>query len=479
MENLKLDIDIINKYEAIKSPFYTTYPTGGEWTSQFNSERYTQALRDSCAGRKKVSLALYIHIPFCQKLCFFCFCYTKITSDRVRINRFTHYLCKEIDQLREFFEKNGVTPDVRQIQLGGGTPTYLTKPEFDMMIDRLATFVDIKNLDEFAMEIDPRTIVKDDLHYYYDKGINRISMGIQDFDPAVQKAINRIQPFEMCEKLLEQDVRRCSVNFDLIYGLPHQTRETFRNTVELAKKLGPDRFSIYNYDHTPDLHKHQRLMKKEDLAILHEKMLMFKDSVENLLESGYEWVGIDHFAKKDDRLAEAVRTRMLGRTLNGYSTFRDFDLELGLGPSSIGTFDRYYSQNIKDLDEYYKHVDAGKFSVFRGWELNEDDLLRREVIMTIILTSALSYQEIEEKHGIKFKEYFAKELQLLPSLADDGIIDLDDHGLSVTFTGRVFVYHVAKVFDKYLRGEGKVYVRTHDAIRFEEEKAKVNMLTGI
>jgi len=470
---IELDIDLIRKYEKVRSPYYTTYPTGGEWSNQFSEEGYIQALKEMLPKNEDVPLALYVHIPFCKKLCYFCFCITYITGNREQINKFTKYLFREIEMLAEFFKKNSIKPKVKEIHLGGGTPTYLTKEEFDQLIGKLQLLCDLHKLDEFVMEIDPRTVTKEDMPYYFDKGINRISFGIQDFDPEVQKAVNRVHPPEMIQKLITPELRKCSVNFDLIYGLPHQTRETFKKTIEAVEELSPDRISLYNYDHTPDLHKHQKLLNKDLIPNVDEKILMYIDSVKKLLDSGYEWVGIDHFAKSSDKLAQAARDGTLGRNLNGYTTGRTYNIELGLGPSSIGSFDRFYVQSIKSLPDYYKAIDNGKFPILRGIKMTDDDLLRRDVIIKIICNGYLDFREIEEKFNIDFKKYFHKELGLMDGFIQDGLMALNWHNIQILPVGRVFVQHIAKTFDKYLQEENKTYIRTHDAIMLESIKEPI------
>lgn len=473
---IELDVNLIKKYEKVKSPYYTTYPTGGEWTNSFTTEDYINALDETLPKNEKVPMALYVHIPFCKRLCYFCFCITTITNNREQINKFTKYLFKEINMLNNFFKESSIIPDIREIHLGGGTPTYLTRQEFDELIDNLKLLVDIENLDEFAMEIDPRTVTKEDMVYYYGKGISRISFGIQDFDYKVQKAVNRVHPPEMIKELI--DVKKCSVNFDLIYGLPFQTRETFRKTMEEVLKLDPDRLSIYNYDHTPDIHKHMKLIYEADLPSVDEKMIMYFDTVRTLLENGYVWIGIDHFAKKDDKLAVSAINGTLGRNLNGYTTGRTYDIEIGLGASSIGSFGRYYVQNIKSLPDYYREIDNGKLPILRGIKLNDDDIIRREIILKIICNRFVDFKDIERKYNINFNDYFGYDLENLKGFIDDGLLELTYGSLAVRPSGRLFVQHIAKVFDTYLRDKRKDYIRTHKAINLYSIKMAESFKCG-
>ena len=475
---IELDVNLIKKYEKEKSPYYTTYPTGGEWTNSFTAEDYLTALKETLPKNKEIPMALYVHIPFCKRLCYFCFCITYITGNREQINKFTKYLFREIEMLNDFFKNNSIIPKVKEIHLGGGTPTYLTKEEFDGLIEKLKLLADVHNLNEFALEIDPRTVTKEDMSYYFSKGINRISFGIQDFDPNVQQAINRVHAPDLIQELITPEVRKSSVNFDLIYGLPFQTRETLRNTLKEVKKLSPDRISLYNYDHTPNIHGHQKLLNPDDMPDVDEKTLMYMESVRNLLDSGYEWVGIDHFAKPNDKLAKAARDGTLGRNLNGYTTGRTYDIELGLGPSSIGSFGRYYTQSIKTLKEYFEAIDNGRFPILRGFKLNDDDILRREVIINIICNGLISFSKIEKKYNIKFQDYFKNELNSLHNFEQDGLLKLFNDKIVVQPVGRVFVQHIAKVFDKYLQTDDKRYVRTHEAIKLDAIKTAESFKVG-
>lgn len=465
---VELDLDLIRKYEKVKSPYYTTYPTGGEWHKDFSPKDYLAALEETFPKGSKVPLDLYVHIPFCEKLCYFCFCITYITVNRETIQGFTRYLFREIDMLRSFFDRRGIIPDVREIHLGGGTPTYLTREEFDAMIAKLGTLADLSHIEQLALEIDPRSVKPEDMSYFLDKGASRISFGIQDFDPRVMKAVNRVNPPEMIRDLLAvPGVRQHSVSFDLIYGLPYQTRETLRKTLDKVKKLDPDRISLYYYDHTPDILKHQVLMNPKDMPGVDDKILMYHESVQNLLDSGYEWVGIDHFAKSRDKLAQAARKGTLGRNLNGYTTGTHSAIEVGLGPSSIGRLPRYYVQSIKTLKEYNEAIDAGSFPVLRGMRLSNDDLVRREIILKIICSGTVRFAEIEKKYSLDFRSYFARELEALGALAADGLVEVSRGSIAVQPLGRIFVQHIAKTFDKYLQAD-KPYVRTHQAIKREK-----------
>ena len=470
-----LDGDLIRKYEQIRSPYYTTYPTGGEWDSDFKHKHYLNALKHSTSLGQKVPLALYIHFPFCPELCYYCCCIKTISKNRERITVYLDYLHREIDLLLSHFDDLGVEPDVREIHFGGGTPTYMKRHEFEGLLKKLRTFVDLKNLDECTLEIDPRTVTTEDMHYYLQTGVNRISFGIQDFDPKVQKAINRIQPYKLIEPLVTGKLKQCSVSFDLIYGLPFSTKESFRETLSMVKQLDPDRLAVYNYDHTPDIHKGMRAIQAKDLPDLEEKTLMYVEGVTDLLGSGYDYVGIDHFAKSTDNLAKAYKNKSIWRNLNGYTTERNYNFELGLGNSSISSFDRYYVQSIKKETDYYQSIDNQSLPVLRGRKLTDDDVIRRDLILTILCHHYADYSEFENKYGIRFNEYFEEELKTLQELENDGFVEIGEDFLKVTGLGKIFVHHVCKSFDKYLNKNGE-YMRTHAAIIKEQTASNTNFV---
>jgi len=408
-------------------------------------------------------MAIYIHFPFCPELCYFCFCVKTITKKRDRITRYLEYLHREIDMLQRAFDEVGLEPDVCEVTFGGGTPTYMERGEFDGVLAKLSSFVDFGSLSEMSLEVDPRTVVVDDIDFYLDRGVTRLSFGIQDFDAKVQKAINRVQSYEMVEALVAEENRRCSINFDLIYGLPHQTRQRFKETLRLVKQLDPDRLAIYNYDHTPDIHKNMRAIHYGDLPSKREKRLMYIDAVEDLVDGGYVHIGVDHFAKPDDKLAQAYKKKNLWRNLGGYTTFRDYYFEIGLGNSSISSFNTYYTHNIKAEAEYYVAIDKGNLPIMRGFELDSNDFIRRSIILQIICLHYLDFKQVEQDYDISFTEYFANDLPLLDELVADGLVEVGESHLEATDLGKIFIHHIARVFDDRLVREG-AYIRTHAAI---------------
>jgi len=450
-----IGVDLIEKYN-VSGPYYTSYPTLSEWSDKFSGQDYISALKELCADKRDTPLFLYIHFPFCAKRCYFCACNSIPSYDHASVQKYLAYLSQEIDLFHDFFEKHSFVQKFKMIHLGGGSPNLMSKEEFDSLITKLQPLVDFKDLDEFTIEVDPRTVDKEKLKYFSEKGIDRLSFGIQDFDPRVQKAINRIQPIEMVDQLLSPEVRSCfkSINFDLVYGLPLQSRESFRKTVETVKGLSPDRITLLKYAHIPESRKHQRLIRESDLPDYVEGQMMFIEAVNNFLDSGYEYTGIDHFSKPTDSLAKAKRTKTVWRNSIGFTPGGPHNL-IGIGPTGTSSFNNYYAQNVYTLPEYYEALDNTKFPTLRGFKLNRDDLIRREIINEILCNSRLDFADIEEKYSIDFNEYFKEEINLLKDFVQDNILIFSNNSIEVTLPGRIFIRHICKVFDKYSRS--KIY----------------------
>lgn len=458
MHNLlnNLKEDLIKKYN-VSGPYYSSYPVLSNWSDKFSSNDYISALNELCLEKETFPAFLYIHFPFCAKRCYFCICNSIVNHDRASSQKYLTYLFREIDLFHDFFEKHSFVPKFKMIHLGGGSPNLMSKDDFESLILKLKSLVNFEDLDEFAIEVDPRTVDKEKLKFYSEKGINRISLGVQDFDPRVQKAINRIQSPEMVEQLLSPEIRRCfkSINFDLLYGLPLQNRESFRRTIETVNKLSPDRITLIKYAHVPEDRKHQRLIREADLPDYIEGTMIFTETIDNLLDNGYEYIGIDHFAKLADDLAQAMKTRTLWRNFIGVTPGGTHNI-IGIGPTSTSCINGYYAQNVYFLEEYYKAIEAGIFPILRGFKLKTDDLIRRYIINEIICTSSLNFDDTEKKYNIKFDEYFREEINLLKDFVEDGMLIFDDHSFKVTPLGRIFIRHICKVFDRYLKGD-KIY----------------------
>ena len=441
-----------------KGPYYTSYPTHGDWSNQLDHTDYVESLKDFFSKHTEDPVQLYVHIPFCAKLCFYCICNIIVTNNRERMQHFVNYLFREIELLDKMFSEIGVRPNIKEIHLGGGTPSHLENDQLEQLVNKLGCIADLDGLHEFAMEIDPRTTTRDNLKYYSTLGINRISFGVQDFDREVQEAINRVQPVEMVDELLSPDVRACfdGFNFDLLYGLPKQTRKTFENTVNLVKELAPERITLIKYAHAPELRKHMRMIDTNAFPPAEELPLMFYDSVQSFTSDGYVWVGIGDFAKSSDEMAKAVNEKRAWRDLGGYTTGRTHDL-IGLGPTATGAIGNAYYQSAYGINEYYAAIDQGRFPIQSGFKMDSDDVLRREIIFRILCDSSLDYKQIESKFGISFETYFAQEISSLSKFETDGILEFGKDSLSLTPTGRFFGRHVARVFDRFLQRAGGIY----------------------
>jgi len=392
-----------------------------------------------------------MHIPFCDTVCYFCGCNKVVTKQRERATQYVQTLLKEIDLLADSI---GDKRTVSQLHWGGGTPTFLSEDQIHTLTSHLRKrfhFADDAH-GEFGIEIDPRECDADTVRILRETGFNRMSMGVQDFDPDVQKAVNRIQSKEETLAVLEQARERGfqSINIDLMYGLPHQSVETFDHTLSTIIDFSPDRIALFNYAHLPRMFMPQRRINEADLPTPAEKLNILKLSIDRLLAAGYVFIGMDHFAKPDDELTIAQQKGQLYRNFQGYSTHADAEM-LGIGITSIGYVNGAFHQNVKTLDEYYETVDRGEFPVFRGYQLSDEDHLRRHVIMRLMCDFALDFHAVEKKFDIVFANHFAEEIASLADMAEDGLLTLNTDGLSVLPGGRLLIRNIAMVFDEYLR----------------------------
>jgi oxygen-independent coproporphyrinogen-3 oxidase len=441
--------NLMKKYNNLYA-MYIEYPHKSFWSGDFNDGDFRTALKSLFSSREDPPLLLYLHIPFCPKQCYYCTCHTFIAKDYEKIKKYLNYLFYEIDMLRNFFDKHAITPNFREIHLGGGSPTILQEKEFDQLLEKLQSIADINKLSEFAIEIDPRVVTRDTLKYYRAKGINRISFGVQDFDPDVQKAVNRIQPRELIEDLLTPDIRECfkGINFDIMWGLPRQTRETFRRTIDTVLELSPDRISLLLLHYAPDVKKHQKLMKKSELPNAHERTMLFHEAVQTLLNNDYVRIGLEHFAKPTDDLAKAMKNKTLQWNSLGYTTGRYFDV-IGIGPGSSSTINDYYFQNVYPLSDYELAVSNGRFPILRGYKLNGDDVIRRDIIHKLRCYFFVDCLEIEYKFDIKFEEYFENEKLLLEEFAKDGLLEVSEKTFRITELGKYFTFQICHTFDNF------------------------------
>ncbi|WP_038050941.1 oxygen-independent coproporphyrinogen III oxidase [Thioalkalivibrio sp. ALJ1] len=451
-QGLVFDPEILSRYD-VSGPRYTSYPTAPQFHERFDDRAYAEAAQATNASGSTRPLSLYLHVPFCDTVCFYCACNKVITGNYQRAQRYLQYLEREAELQGELFSTDR---KVGQLHFGGGTPTYLGDEDLRLVMATLGRHFQLDTSDdrEFSIEIDPRAIRPGTIPLLGELGFNRISLGVQDFDPNVQRAVNRIQPFEVTARAVEQARANgfSSTNFDLIYGLPLQTVETYSATLERALELRPERLAIYNYAHLPELFKTQRQIRDADLPDAAEKLAILETTIRRLTDAGYVYIGMDHFALPDDELAQAQRAGTLQRNFQGYSTRAKYDL-VALGPTAIGKVGNTYSQNLRDMEAYYGRLDAGHLPVFRGIELSADDRLRRDVISELMCHSRIDYASIEARHGTVFTEVFADALERLSGMEADGLVRIGSDRLDVLPRGRLLLRNVAMSFDAYLDAE--------------------------
>lgn len=437
----------------VPGPRYTSYPTADRFVEAFAEPDYVQALQQRQSGTvgKQPPLSLYVHIPFCESLCYYCACNKIITKHKERSAQYLNYLGKELELHTQHL---GRGQPVSQLHLGGGTPTFMSDDELRQLMALLGMHFAFAPGGEYSVEVDPRTVDDKRLAVLTELGFNRLSFGVQDFDPGVQKAIHRIQPADQVFKLVEASRRLGfeSINVDLIYGLPLQTPESFDRTLKQVNSLRPDRIALYAYAHLPERFKPQRRIHAEDLPSGAAKVAMLSRSLDALTDAGYVYIGMDHFALPDDALAVAKRQGRLHRNFQGYSTQADRDL-IALGVSSIGRIGATYSQNAKTMEEYCNLLDQGRFPVVRGLALSRDDLIRRSVIMALMCQGHLQFEAINLAWLIDFKTLFANEMAQLEDMQVQGLVQLSETGIQVTAMGWFFVRGVAMVFDRYVQAD--------------------------
>ncbi|HYA37933.1 MAG TPA: oxygen-independent coproporphyrinogen III oxidase [Candidatus Methylomirabilis sp.] len=447
---LKFDPELIRRYDK-SGPRYTSYPTAVQFHAGFTESDFRAQAATTNKAAAPRPLSLYFHIPFCDTVCFYCACNKVVTKDRKRAAPYLGRLHREIALQGELFDRSRT---VEQLHWGGGTPTFISHEEMQALMNVTREHFRLRDDDrgEYGIEVDPREIRPETLEVLRRLGFNRLSMGVQDFDPVVQKAVNRIQSeaetFAVLERARALGFR--SINMDLIYGLPHQTVESFARTLGKIIAASPDRLSVFNYAHLPEMFKPQRRIAAADLPSPRAKLDILQMTIERLTEAGYVYIGMDHFARPDDELAVAQRNGTLYRNFQGYSTHAECDL-VGLGMTAIGMVGDCYSQNQRTLEEYCSALDAGHLPVMRGIVLNADDKLRRAVIMQLICHFTLDFAAIERAHDIRFAEYFAPELGEIRKMQADGLLDLDATSICVRPAGKLLIRNVCMVFDRYLR----------------------------
>ena len=445
-------LELIRRFDT-QGPRYASYPTADRFVEAFTAEQVSQVLaqRRKGAAVLLLPLSLYVHIPFCESLCYYCACSQVVTKQRVQAKTYLRYLSREVDLHTAHL---GLGQTVSQLYLGGGTPTFLVDEELRELMAMLRRSFNFSPNGDYSIEVDPRSVDASRLATLADLGFKRLSLGVQDFDPAVQKAVHRIQPAEQVFGLMAaaRALGFKSVGVDLMYGLPLQTPESFDRTLEQVVQLRPDRIALYAYNHLPERHKPQRRIAIAELPPPQARVIMLSRSIAALQHAGYVHVGMEHFALPGDALAVARRQGRLHHTFQGYSTQPDGD-QISLGVSAIGRVGATYSQNAKTLEVYYDCLDQGCLPVVQGVGLSRDDLVRRAVIMALICQGQLDFESIELAYLIDFKHYFSAELIVLRDLQEQGLIELGDGAISVTDMGWFFVRSVAMVFDRYLQAD--------------------------
>jgi len=448
MADIEFDSRLIDKYD-IAGPRYTSYPTAVQFSDDFTEADYRQqAEKSNQSGR---DLSLYFHLPFCDTICYYCACNKVITKDRSKAEPYLQMLHKEIAMQGELFDSSR---KVNQLHWGGGTPTFISHQQMTdlMLVTRQHFNLHDDDNGEYSIEIDPREVTRDSIKLLRDIGFNRMSLGVQDFNPDVQKAVNRIQTEEQTLTALSsaREFGFKSISTDLIYGLPLQTPESFSLTLQHIIELNPDRISLFNYAHMPELFKPQRRINEDDMPSADLKLSILKFSIQQLIEAGYVYIGMDHFAKPDDELSIAQQQGKLYRNFQGYATHADCDL-IGMGITSIGTVDNSFSQNVKTLDEYQALIGADKLAVYRGVTIDQDDLIRRAVIMQLICHFHLDFSSIENEFNINFQNYFADEINALGTMHKDELVNMHDQSIDVTAKGRLLIRNICMTFDRYLK----------------------------
>ena len=451
-DNFVFDPDIIRRFD-VNGPRYTSYPTADRFVEAFDSDAAELWLGKRNIGGITRPLSLYFHIPFCNTICYYCACNKIITKDHGRSAKYLKYLGKELALQSASLEGDGPHEAI-QLHWGGGTPTFLSHDEMRQLMAETRKHFKLLEGGEYSIEVDPRKVDTETVALLGELGFNRMSVGVQDFDERVQVAVNRIQTEEETANVITAARANGfkSISVDLIYGLPFQTVMGFNRTLERVLAMDPDRLSIYNYAHMPTLFKPQRRIADADLPAPDTKLQILQLAIKKLTEAGYVFIGMDHFAKPDDEMAIAQRQGRLHRNFQGYSTHADCDM-LSFGISSISKVGPTYNQNVKTLDEYYDRLDAQTLPVFRGIELNADDILRRSIIQALMCHFELSIESIESAHLIDFHKYFAQELADMKAMEAAGLLKVERDWITVLPPGRMLVRVITMLFDRYLRAD--------------------------
>ncbi len=448
VQMLNFDPELIKKYDK-SGPRYTSYPTAPQFSASYTEQTLKSCIQRSNTEMIPSPLSLYVHIPYCDTICYYCACNKIITKNHTVSNEYLDLLEAEINMIAPLFDADR---ELEQLHLGGGTPTFLNDEELIRLMRMVEENFKIAENCEMSIEIDPRKVTNETLELLNNIGFNRISLGVQDFDAKVQKAVNRIQSYELVRERLEtaRKLNIKSINMDLIYGLPFQSVETFEATLDKVIRLKPDRLSIFNYAHLPERFKPQRRINEEDLPSPAEKLKILELTMNKLQKAGYVYIGMDHFALEDDSMVKAQQEGSLQRNFQGYSTHANTDL-VAIGVSSIGSIFDSYSQNSSNMDEYREMVTAGKLPIVRGLVMNTDDMIRKQVINQLICHFKLDIKKLEAEWGIVFKDYFKAEKKELKSMVEEGLLQVNDEAIQVETRGRLLIRNICMVFDNYLK----------------------------
>ena len=442
---------LIQRYDYA-GPRYTSYPTAKQFVTDYNDNDYIEWITASNEDPIPASLSLYLHIPFCDTICYYCGCSKIVTKDKSKAAPYLALLKKEIAMQGKLFADDR---EVSQIHWGGGTPTFLDDAEIaDIMTSLRQHFHVTPENGEFGIEVDPRTVDANRIRHLRELGFNRISFGVQDFDANVQQAVNRVHSSEQIMQSIRaaRDNHFESINIDLMYGLPEQTPETFSRSLDATIEADPDRLAVYNYAHMPEMFKPQRRINASALPTPEQKLAILQLTIDKLQNAGYVYIGMDHFAKASDALVKAQQNGSLHRNFQGYSTHANCDI-IAMGITAISRVGDNYCQNVRTIDEYRQRLDAGRFAVFRGIELEPDDVLRREIINKLMCNNYLDIEKLEQKWGIHFLTYFADALPRLDEMADDGLITINSKEITITPMGRLLTRSICMQFDRYLQAE--------------------------
>jgi len=450
------DEALLKKYD-VNAPRYTSYPAVPHFKERFTTSSYIENVVETNGQFIPRPLSLYLHIPFCDSICYYCACNKVITKDHGRAESYLDYLMREISLQSALFDKDRI---VEQMHWGGGTPTFIDDQQIVVLMEHLHKSFNFAKDDEgeFSIEIDPRAVETDTIGLLRGVGFNRLSIGIQDLDKRVQRAVNREQTERETFMIMEaaREYGFNSISVDLMYGLPHQTTTSFRDTLERVISAEPDRISLFNYAHMPEIFKPQRRINVEDLPSPEMKLAILKTSIEYLLSAGYVYIGMDHFARPYDELASAQQEGRLHRNFQGYSTHSGCDL-VAMGLTAIGKIGDNYNQNYRELDSYYAAIDDGQLPIYKGLKLSLDDKIRQTVIQTLICQFELDFSAVEKLYDIKFFEYFSKEKSKLEEMAEDGLLSLSDSNIQVRPEGRLLIRNICTVFDAYLNSNKQQY----------------------